>query len=176
MFISRRRFLASSSALATTASATPFFPWRQDEDEEAPLLERNRGIGQSGSDGNQMAQEDTYVATEATALDITQQDDIGCSAMVGLALLADGSTPNKGENRRQLQDITRYLLEKVRNMPKGNITSKTGTQLQNKIGSQAHSFFALLYLSQVIGEINLNDATLAAATKLKDTVVAAQTP
>ena len=36
-------------------------------------------------------------------VDIGQAEDIGCTAMVGLAMLADGSTPTKGPNKRKLQ-------------------------------------------------------------------------
>ena len=43
--------------------------------------------------------------------DINQADDIGCSAMVGLALLADGSTPSQGPlTKCILRRIVSYLI------------------------------------------------------------------
>lgn len=167
MFISRRHFLASTAAAGL---ATRFF-----DDDPPAQLERTKASMEAVEAGKKWLR-GTICQNGGHGTDRTQNDDIGCTAMVGLALLADGSTPNKGEHRRQLQNITKYLIEKVRIMPAGNITSTTNTQLQNKIGVQAHSFFALLYLSQVIGEVYLNEATLSAAKKLTETVVGAQTP
>lgn len=106
--------------------------------------------------------------------DISQPDDIGCSAMVGLALLANGSTPSQGPNKLHLRRIVNYLIGCVDAMPNGNITSKTGTQLQNKIGSQAHTFFALLFLSQICGEIGIHKKTNQAVGKLVKAVVGSQ--
>ncbi len=109
-------------------------------------------------------------------VDIGQPEDIGCSAMTGLALLANGSTPSQGPHKLHLRRIVNYLIGCVDAMPKGNITSKSGTQLQNKIGRQAHTFFALLFLSQVAGEVNVHNRVGAACAKLADTVVKAQSP
>ena len=85
-------------------------------------------------------------------IDIGQQSDIGCSAMVGLALLAQGNTQVEGPRSREVRKIVNYLLRCVDNMPSDDITSATSTQLQNKIGRHAHTFFATLFLSQVMGE------------------------
>lgn len=107
-------------------------------------------------------------------VDIGQGDDIGCSAMTGLALLANGSTPSQGPDKLHLRRIVKYLIGCVDAMPKGNITSKNGTQLQNKIGRQAHTFFALLFLSQVAGEVGTHRRVGEAVAKLTETVVGAQ--
>lgn len=85
-------------------------------------------------------------------IDIGQASDIGCTAMVGLALLAQGNTQVEGPKSREVRKIVGYLLRCVDNMPSDDITSATQTQLQNKIGRHAHSFFATLFLSQVMGE------------------------
>ena len=108
--------------------------------------------------------------------DIGLAEDIGCSAMVGLALLADGSTPVRGPNLRRLQEITNYLIKSVGVMPESNITAKANTQLQSKIGVQAHTFFALLFLTQIAGESHLGDLTLESSRKLANVVVSAQLP
>ena len=106
--------------------------------------------------------------------DIGQKSDIGCSSMVGLAMLADGSTPRVGPNRLKLKGLNSYLIKKAQDMPALNITSAAGTQLQNKIGDQAHTFFALLFLSQIAGETQLVNSTLKACEKLTDAIVKTQ--
>lgn len=85
-------------------------------------------------------------------VDINQTPDIGCSCMVGLAFMAQGNTPVEGPRSREVQRILSYVLRATENMPEDDITPQTGTQLQNKIGRHAHSFFAALFLSEVIGE------------------------
>ncbi len=85
-------------------------------------------------------------------VDVAQGSDIGCTAMVGLALMAAGTTPVEGDQRGMLRRIRKYLLRQVDNMPANDVTSVTATQLQNKIGRHAHSFFAALFLSQILGQ------------------------
>lgn len=85
-------------------------------------------------------------------VDIGQPTDIGCTAMVGLALMSQGNTPVEGPRSREVQRILSFLLRAAENMPQDDITSVVGTQLQNKIGRHAHSFFAATFLAEVIGE------------------------
>ncbi len=109
-------------------------------------------------------------------VDINHPKDIGCSAMTGLAMLADGSTPSQGPHKLHLRRIVNYLISCVDSMPQGNITSKTGTQLQNKIGAQAHTFFALLFLSQIAGETGVHERVRQSVAKLTKAVVGSQRP
>ena len=85
-------------------------------------------------------------------VDIGQVSDIGCTATVGLAMMANGITPIEGSGAAMLRNIKRYLLRQTQNMPANDITAQTSTQLQNKIGRHAHSFFAALFLSQIMGQ------------------------
>jgi hypothetical protein len=85
-------------------------------------------------------------------VDLGAPSDIGTTAVVGLALLSQGSTPSKGPHAARLRRIHQYILRAVRRMPAYDITRQMGTQLQRKIGRHAHSFFAALFLSQVAGE------------------------
>ena len=78
-------------------------------------------------------------------VDIGQPTDIGCMSMVGLAMLSQGNTPVEGPWGREVQQIVNFLLRAVRIMPSDDITSAVRTQLQNKIGRHAHSFFAALW-------------------------------
>jgi len=84
--------------------------------------------------------------------DVNQPSDIGCTAMVGLALLSQGNTPVQGPHSREVKQILGFILNAVNRMPSEDITPDTNTNLQAKIGRHAHSFFAALFLSQAIGE------------------------
>jgi len=107
--------------------------------------------------------------------DIGQPADIGCTAMVGLALMSQGNTPVEGPHSRQVRQIVGYLLRKIDQMPSDDITSATHTQLQNKIGRHAHSFFAALFLSQVLGEGFDPEPVRGALAKLVNVVTRTQT-
>lgn len=85
-------------------------------------------------------------------VDIGQASDIGTTAMVGLALMAQGNTPLQGPHQGVLKRITRFLISQTDQMPTNDITSQNGTQIQQKIGRHAHSFFAALFFSQVMGQ------------------------
>ena len=54
--------------------------------------------------------------------------------------------------RSRLSQMVSFLLKTVETMPSDDISAAQQTQLQNKIGRHAHSFFAALLLSQVLGE------------------------
>jgi hypothetical protein len=60
-------------------------------------------------------------------------------------------------------------------MPSDDITAALRTQLQNKIGRHAHSFFAILFLSQVMGEGWDPEPVRLALEKLVGVIVKQQT-
>lgn len=178
MKFSRRRFMASGFPLMAIPTLGVFQSkaWASNsgrEEDTAKSLESTKGSMESVRKGIEWLKR-TEGRKGGHGTDIGQPDDIGCSAMVGLALLANGSTPSQGPNKQHLKRIVNYLIGCVDAMPNGNITSKTGTQLQNKIGAQAHTFFALLFLSQICGEIGIHKKTHQAVGKLVETVVGAQ--
>ncbi len=107
-------------------------------------------------------------------VDIGQVSDIGTTAMVGLALMANGTTPIDGYQNGMLRRIKHYLIMQTENMPSNDITAATGTQLQNKIGRHAHSFFAALFLSQIIGQGENPDPLRRALKRLVMAIVGAQ--
>jgi len=107
--------------------------------------------------------------------DIGQPSDIGCTAMVGLALMSQGNTQVEGPHSRQIRQIVGFLLRKIDQMPSDDITSATHTQLQNKIGRHAHSFFAALFLSQVLGEGFDPEPVRRALSKLVHVITHTQT-
>lgn len=175
MSLTRRKFLGTASAVAGTAGlagslignglAPPSTTPNENEHTQASRDAVRRGFDWLDR---------VRFPRGGYRVDLAQAEDIGCTSMVGLALLADGSTPTKGPNRRKLQEIEKYLIKKVEVMPQGNITSKTNTQLQGKIGRQAHSFFALLFMTQIAGESHLRERTLESAKKLTEAVTSSQ--
>jgi hypothetical protein len=109
-------------------------------------------------------------------VDVGQPEDIGCSAMVGLALMAQGNTPVEGNKSREVQRIVSYILRAAEVMPNDDITSQSGTQLQNKIGRHAHSFFAALFLAEVIGEGWDTEPVRDGLKKIITAIIGTQTP
>jgi hypothetical protein len=116
----------------------------------------------------------TFNSDDGCGTDIRHPSDIGCTAMVGLALLAQGHTVIEGELYQRVDRVLRYMLRTVNQMPPNNISPLHGTQLQNKIGVQAHTFFATLFLSQVIGEDSDEENRVRRALKRLVDVVAKQ--
>jgi hypothetical protein len=108
-------------------------------------------------------------------VDIGQAPDIGCTAMVGLALLSLGNTPVEGPRSAEVRSIVNYMLRVVETMPSDDITSQVQTQLQNKIGRHAHTFFATTFLCEVLGEGYDPEPVEKALKKLVDVIVATQT-
>ena len=108
-------------------------------------------------------------------VDISQPSDIGCSCMTGLAFMAQGNTAVEGDRRNDIKRIRKFMLQQVANMPSDDITSAQGTQLQNKIGRHAHSFFAALFLSQLFGEGTNPEPVKDALKKVVTAIVKAQT-
>jgi len=168
MSFSRRHFLAASSSLIAASNIIPSLG--SDDEIERELTRESVNSVRRGMEWLNRAK----CANGGYGQESKQWADIGCTATVGLAMMADGSTPLQGPRKHHVREIVNFLLKKVEVMPKQNITSKTGTQLQNKIGAQAHTFFALLFLSQVSGESHNTQATLAAVKKLVTSVVDAQ--
>lgn len=107
-------------------------------------------------------------------VDVGQVSDIGTTAMVGLALLAQGSSPVQGPHKGMLNRLTRFLVTQTENMPRSDITAQNATQLQNKIGRHAHSFFAALFFSQVMGQGENQVAVEASLRRVLSAIVRAQ--
>ena len=177
MFISRRHMLAASgSALLLPRSLS----WGEEAqktaaDSEASFEEFTTKSEEALRRGNQWLLK-VIQRNGGCGIDIGQQPDIGCTAMVGLALLSQGNTPIEGPQSREIRRIVAFLLRAVENMPSDDITSASRTQLQNKIGRHAHTFFATLFLSQVLGEGFDPVPVSRALEQLVDTLASAQTP
>lgn len=152
MAISRRRLLATGPALLVS----PALAWQAAARaaERIGTEEFNEFTPQSSESvkrGSAWLMK-TMHRNGGCGVDIGQAPDIGCTAIVGLSLLSQGSTPVEGPRSREVRQIVSFLLQAIDQMPSDDITAATHTQLQNKIGRHAHSFFAALFLSQVIGE------------------------
>ncbi|MDZ4823930.1 MAG: prenyltransferase/squalene oxidase repeat-containing protein [Flavobacteriales bacterium] len=78
--------------------------------------------------------------------------DPASTAMVGLALLRCGNTPNEGKYHTHLNKAAAYLLMMVEESPKetANITSQTGTQPQVKLGANIDVVMTSQFLTNLV--------------------------
>jgi len=81
--------------------------------------------------------------------------DPATTAMVGMALMRLGNTPDKGTYAGQMKRLTEYLLSQVEAVPKNarNITQLTGTQIQAKLGANIDVALTAQFLSNLIAKL-----------------------
>ncbi|WP_437193178.1 hypothetical protein [Planctomicrobium sp. SH527] len=84
--------------------------------------------------------------------DLHQPPDLGCTAIVGLTLLAEGSTPRGGKYTRESTQVLYGVLDLITQRPLRTAGAAEVTLIQRKIGMNADLFFATLYLSEVYYE------------------------
>ncbi|WP_254510301.1 hypothetical protein [Anatilimnocola floriformis] len=181
--VSRRQVLAGASGLAglSLLSGHRLLSQEQAKPEEKPAEEVksfNEFTPQSEKAvrrGEEFLMK-TMHRDGGCGVDVGQPQDIGCSAMVGLALMAQGNTPVEGPRSREVQRLVSYILRAAEVMPNDDITSQNGTQLQNKIGRHAHSFFAALFLAEVIGEGWDTEPVRDGLKKIITAIIGTQTP
>ena len=161
--------LMALGARVVSGSARPWNENESNETEASFTPESERSVAKA-IDWLEKAQN----SDGGCGVDIGQVSDIGTTATVGLALMANGTTPIDGEHSGNLRRIKRYLMKQTENMPANDITAKTGTQLQNKIGRHAHSFFAGLFFSQIMGQGEYTDPVHNALKRVVSAVVKAQ--
>lgn len=174
MPLSRRRLLAAAPALALLARPLAAQQPARAEPADKPWTELTPQSERAVQRGDEWLMK-TLHRDGGCGVDIGQPTDIGCSSMVGLALMAQGNTPVEGPHSREVQRILSFLLRAVDNMPADDITSQIGTQLQNKIGRHAHSFFSATFLAEVIGEGWDTEPVRAALKRVVRAIVGSQT-
>lgn len=84
--------------------------------------------------------------------DIDEVSEIGCTAITGIALIAEGNNYYGGPHRRELRRVLNGLLDLVESLPKGDDPKRAYSTVRRKIGRNADIFFAVLFLSQIYGE------------------------
>ena len=172
MSLSRRGLLAASPLLLAPAAMARAAELRSDQSFEfEEVTEKSERAIRKGTEWLMK----TMHRDGGCGVDIGQPNDIGCTAMVGLSLMSQGNTPIEGPYSDRIRRIVQFMLRQVESMPQDDITSQVQTQLQNKIGRHAHSFFATLFMSQVLGEGNDPELVRPALKKVVDAVVGAQT-
>ena len=95
----------------------------------------------------------------AWGLDRTGQDpdDISCTSIAALALMAGGNTERSGPDGRAVEAVQRaasFVLARARAARGGAGDLTLGAQqslVQNKLGYNIHTFFATTFLSQALG-------------------------
>jgi hypothetical protein len=168
LLVSAPVFLAAASPLWRVFAAELDTDASYDFEETTPAAERavERGVDFLLK---------TMTRDGGCGVDLGQVADIGCTSMVGLALQSMGNTPLEGPYSHELRLLRSYILRITENMPSDDVTNQSGTQLQNKIGRHAHSFFAGLFLSQIVGEGSDVEPSRIALKRVVDAVVRAQT-
>lgn len=83
------------------------------------------------------------------------QSDPATTAMVGMALLRMGNTPDKGRYANVLNKLTDHLLITVEqaDMNARNITNLQGTQIQVKLGQNIDAALTAQFLSNLMGRM-----------------------
>lgn len=172
MTLSRRRLLAATPLLM---AAPPFLSGLGNEAADTDTwLETTESSERAVQRGIEFLMK-TINRDGSCGVDVGQPGDIGCTSIAGLALLAQGNTPLEGPKSHQLRQIRSYLIRQTESMPSDDITGATGTQLQNKIGRHAHSFFAALFLSQIVGEGSSPEPTRSSLKRVVEAIVRSQT-
>ncbi|BBO33900.1 hypothetical protein [Lacipirellula parvula] len=84
--------------------------------------------------------------------DVNYPPDLSCTAMLGLALLAEGNTPYGGPHSAELRRVLDAVLNMADALPSGARPHSRTTLVQHKIGLNADRFLAAVFLSEIIGE------------------------
>lgn len=84
--------------------------------------------------------------------DLHYAPDLGCTSLVGLALLSEGSTPRGGTYQKESRKILYGVLDLVKYRPLDSKAGDNVSLVQRKIGLNADLFLATLYLTQVYYE------------------------
>ena len=95
--------------------------------------------------------------------DVGRPPDLGCTSMVGLALLAQGNTPIAGIHRDELRRVINAVLDMVERLPHDDFDGRTPTLVQRKIGRNADLFLSALFLGQLLGEASYAEKDVRAA-------------
>lgn len=84
--------------------------------------------------------------------DVGHPTDLGCTAMLGLALLSEGNCPTGGPHSKELNRVLDAVLNILDRFPNHQVPDREQTLVQRKIGANADIFLTALFLSQVRGE------------------------
>ncbi|TWT34327.1 prenyltransferase/squalene oxidase repeat-containing protein [Blastopirellula retiformator] len=84
--------------------------------------------------------------------DVYHESNLACTAMVGLALMTEGSTAYGGRYSKESRRVLGGVLDLVERRKLDGGESKAETLVQHKIGANADVFLATLYLSEVYYE------------------------
>lgn len=84
--------------------------------------------------------------------------DPATTAMVGMALIRNGTTLKSGEYNNQLKGALEYLLKAVETTPKNRlkITDQSGTQIQTKLGDNIDVVMAAQFFNAILETKGLN--------------------
>ena len=93
-------------------------------------------------------------------MDLRTRPDISCTAISALALLAAGNTGRDGPSAQSIHAVSRaldYILKRARRTRKGKgIAEGEKSEIHQYVGQRAHTFIAVIFLSQLQGMTALN--------------------
>lgn len=95
--------------------------------------------------------------------DIGQPVDLSCTAMLGMALLAEGNTLHGGPHSRELARTLEAVLTLVEGLPAEPKEPIEVTLVQRKIGLYADRFLTALFLGEIHGESGPYDEEVRSA-------------
>lgn len=93
-------------------------------------------------------------------LDAGSTADVTCTSVAALALMSGGNTERGGPDAESVAAIRKavaYVVGRV-HRTNGDFSRVQETLVQQKLGAQAHSFFAAVLLSQTLGQRGVWDA------------------
>jgi hypothetical protein len=87
--------------------------------------------------------------------------DPATTALVGMALLRNGSTLTKGKYAKNLKNALDFLLEAVENTPEQSkyITDLKATQPQTKLGQNIDAILTMQFFTNIIAKIDKKDCS-----------------
>jgi hypothetical protein len=86
-------------------------------------------------------------------LDGRTESDITCTSLAALALMSGSSTSQSGPHPKAVQAVHRalkWIMERTRRS-RIDIAGGNVTLIQSKLGTNVHTFFATVFLSQILG-------------------------
>jgi hypothetical protein len=101
----------------------------------------------------------------ALGMDLEQRPDLGCTAIAGMALIAEGNTPTGGEHMYELRRVMNAVLDILQRPAQIESPKVPQTLLQRKIGRNADLFLSALFLSQLAGESAATDQEIRKVLK-----------